>query len=644
MSRLLPWPLNNPLRLRFLLLGLLVVAFILRFHYLYASGLWFDEAASYFIASKGLSGILDYARLAPGEHPPTYYWPLLLWMNAAGTTEFALRYFSVWFGMLFIPLFYRFARRHFDFRLALLATVLSVPMPFLVNYSQEARMYTMVMCLSVLAMDYFLRWAAGDRDAALKHFLFLLLATSVHYYAILLMAAQDVYLLGRRDLWRPMGKLVVLWHLLLVAALSAWFFTASGVVVSAGRAFTNPIFAGRSLEEMSRIAIDLTVGGVVIRPLSTADYALAASAWVLILVGALWAHRHLDAWTRGVPLRAWLFALAIVPPLLATVVPYVYAARYLFVTAPALLLLMAVGLLGLQQQGRLALVLGSAALIATFAYGLNFTYGFIKSPYREMASIVAANALPADGLILEGTSQWPLAYYYLPERWPQKYIPQSVEAAELVDIDPSMRAMQTAHPRLWVLSEQASIVDPGNNVPRWLSINAYPANRYWFQYGQAVAFYYAGNRPLQLREWNAQFGEWMVLEQSVLSAPLVAAGDGLAVELRWHAVKPIPQSLQLLVTLRLYNSQGHVVQERVTKPCDGFCPIDNWPPGETVIDRHGLLVPDSLQAGEYSLRLEVYSPRQGQSLPIQIVQVSPPSGHSLELTRISVRNPAASGR
>ena len=84
-------------------------------------------------------------------------------MNVAGTSEFALRYFSVWFGMLFIPLFYRFARRHFDFRLALLATVLSVAMPFLVDYSQEARMYTLVMCLTVLSMDYFLRWAAGDR-------------------------------------------------------------------------------------------------------------------------------------------------------------------------------------------------------------------------------------------------------------------------------------------------------------------------------------------------------------------------------------------------------------------------------------------------------------------------------------------------
>ena len=632
----------NPLRLRFLLLGLLVAAFILRFHHLYGSGLWFDEAASYFIASKGLSGILDYARLAPGEHPPTYYWPLLLWMNVAGTSEFALRYFSVWFGMLFIPLFYRFVRRHFDFRLALLATILSVSMPFLVDYSQEARMYTMVMCLTVLSMDYFLRWAAGDRKAAYKHFLFLMLAMSVHYYAILLMAAQDVYLLSRRDLWRSMGKLVLLWHLLLAAALGFWFFNASGVVVSAGRAFTNPIFAGRSLEEMARIAIDLTVGGVVIRPLANADYLLAAGAWILILLGALWAHRNLDAWTRGVPLRAWLFALAVVPPLLATVVPYVYAARYLFVTIPALLLLMAGGLLDLHQRGRPALAVGLAALIVTFAYGLNFTYGFIKSPYREMASIVAANARPQDGLILEGPSQWPLAYYYLPGHWEQRYIPPGVEAAELVDIDPAMRTMQKNHPRLWVLSEQASVVDPGNNVLRWLSLNANPVDHYWFPFGPAVALYTSRTGPSQVQDWNVQFGDWLVLEQSALSTPPVTAGDGLAVELHWHALKPIPQPLQLLVTLRLYDSEEHIVQQRVTKPCDGFCPIDNWIPGETVSDRHGLLLPNTLPPGEYSLRLEVYSPRQAQSLPVRSSRV--PAGPSLELSRISVRGQAASGQ
>jgi hypothetical protein len=110
--------------------------------------------------------------------------------------------------------------------------------------------------------------------------------------------------------------------------------------------------------------------------------------------------------------------------------------------------------------------------------------------------------------------------------------------------------------------------------------------------------------------------------------------------LRWHAQKTIPQPLQLLVTLRLFDTRGKVVQERVAKPCDGFCPIDDWVPGEAVSDRHGLSLPLSLADGSYSLRLEVFSPRQGQSLPISVA--GSVIGSSLELAQIIVHGAAAS--
>ncbi|MBI5876345.1 MAG: glycosyltransferase family 39 protein [Chloroflexi bacterium] len=618
-------------------LSLVLGAFMLRLHWLYAAGFWFDEAASYYIAGKGLAGILDYARLSPGEHPPVYYWPFLLWMNAAGTTEFALRYFSLFFGVLFVPLFYRFARRHFDHRLALLATLLAVPMPFLVTYSQEARMYTLVMCLSVLAADYFLRWVRGDSRAAWLHFLFIALALSVHYYALLLLAAEDVYLLSRRDLWRRVGLPLALAHLVLGGALAAWLFSARGAVASVGLAFRNPLFAGRSFDETARIAVDLMVGGVVIRPLDLPDYLLSALGWLLVLLGILWAHRHLDAWSRGAPLRAWLFAVAIVPVLLATVVPYVYAARYLFVTIPAWLLLLASGLLSLRTHPRRAAAAG--LLLAVIGlYGLNQNYGFIKSPYREMSNVVNTNGRPGDTIILHGPGQWPLALYYLKGGLPQRYIPTNAEAAELVDIDPGMRALQNSSARLWVVSEQAIVVDPGNNVPRWLALNAYPVLRFWFKNGQAVALYASGSTLQPPRLWQSSFGEWLLLEQAALSANTAAPGDSLAIELKWHALKPIPQPLQLLMTLRLVDAADRVVVERVTKPCDGFCPIDDWVPGDSMPDRHGLLVPPDAPPGEYRLQLSVFSPRQNADLP-----VAGTPGSVLELARIRV-GPAASGR
>jgi hypothetical protein len=478
------------------------------------------------------------------------------------------------------------------------------------------------------------------------YILWSLLALSIHYYAVLLLVVENLYLLPRA--WRHLrqaGGITrnarsvqwLAWNAFLIGLAGLVFTVATGPRETLLLVFSHPLFAGRSIEELRRVLVDLFIGGVVIRPLSASDL-----LWSTVLVGI--AGLGIVCWramTQKASQASLMLWLVTVPPLAAACVPLIYAARYLFVIVPGLILLSAAAFAALQNRWP-ALLIPLAGLAAASLYGLAFNYGFAKSDYREMAAIVNAQARPAEGLILEGTSQWPLAFYYVGDRLAQAYIPSDSEHAELADIDTAMRAMQENHPRLWVLSEQAEVVDPGNNVARWLSLNAYPISRTWFKNGDAAALYDSGAGPSQRRDWNVQFGDWLILEQSALSAPIVSAGDALAVELRWHALKPIPQPLQLLVTLRLYDLQGNVVQERITKPCDGFCPIDNWLPGETVSDRHGLLVPGTLLAGEYSLRLEVYSPRQQQSLPVLNLQV--PSGPSLELTRISVRSQAASGQ
>src|SRR5207302_606618 len=84
-----------------------------------------------------------------------------------------------------------------------------------------------------------------------------------------------------------------------------------------------------------------------------------------------------------------------------------------------------------------------------------------------------------------------------------------------------------------------------------LSLNAFPAARTRFKDGDAVASFESGRALSALDVWNAQFGEWLLLEQASLSPLNVRPGDGLAVDLRWHALKKIPQPLQSLVTLRV---------------------------------------------------------------------------------------------
>ena len=57
----------------------------------------------------------------------------------------------------------------------------------------------------------------------------------------------------------------------------------------------------------------------------------------------------------------------------------------------------------------------------------------------------------------------------------------------------------------------------------------------------------------------------------------------------------------------------------------------DWLVGESMPDRHGLVIPADTPAGEYVLRLEVYASRHKQSLPI-----AGQNSASLELARVKV--------
>lgn len=144
-SRPLPGPFAGP----FLgLLLLLVVAFALRVFQLDRQSLWYDEAFSVYLARFDLATIT--ARTAADIQPPLYYYLLHVWMLFAGDSEFAVRFFSLAFGVLTVPLMYATARR-FNRAAAFFAALIAVLSPLYLWYSQEARMYTLITFLGLLS-------------------------------------------------------------------------------------------------------------------------------------------------------------------------------------------------------------------------------------------------------------------------------------------------------------------------------------------------------------------------------------------------------------------------------------------------------------------------------------------------------------
>ena len=150
--------------LLFGLTSIVVVAFALRAISLDWQSFWLDEVDAIGFARGDLRALLGmFVRM--GENGPLYYLILRVWLAAAGTSEYAVRYLSLMAGVLVIPLSNAVAARLFDRRTGLIAAGLAVGSPFLIWYSQDAKMYAWVAALSLASTYLLLRASHENRWA-----------------------------------------------------------------------------------------------------------------------------------------------------------------------------------------------------------------------------------------------------------------------------------------------------------------------------------------------------------------------------------------------------------------------------------------------------------------------------------------------
>ena len=118
-----------------LLLAIILLGFSLRLYNLTYHSIWFDEAVSIRWATSSVSRILEVSvNLVEDRLPPLYYLLLKWWVEAVGLSDFSLRYLSVVFGVLLIPVVYVLGRRLVNRSAGLLATLLVALNPFLIWY------------------------------------------------------------------------------------------------------------------------------------------------------------------------------------------------------------------------------------------------------------------------------------------------------------------------------------------------------------------------------------------------------------------------------------------------------------------------------------------------------------------------------
>jgi len=144
----------------------ITLAFALRLYHLGDQSLWYDEAHSLLMSQKDPGSII--AATAQDTMPPLSY--LLLHVWGAFADDFYVRFPSALFSALCVPLVYSLARMLFQNYtpayaqgIALLAALITALSPFQIYFAQEARMYSLLASLTLLAAASLVR--AGRNDS-----------------------------------------------------------------------------------------------------------------------------------------------------------------------------------------------------------------------------------------------------------------------------------------------------------------------------------------------------------------------------------------------------------------------------------------------------------------------------------------------
>lgn len=657
-----------------LVLALVLVAFALRVFQLDKQSFWYDEAFSVYLARMDLFTIT--ARTAADIQPPLYYYVLNFWMALAGDSEFAVRFLSLAFGVLTIPLMYVTAKRLFGRNAGLFAALIATFSALYLWYSQEARMYTLITFLGLLSSYALLRALASGGGRWWAAFaLANIAAVYTHYFAFTLIAFQLLYALYVLIRYRRAADGGVPPHAIRSAVLAfAAIFVAflPWVPFMLNRLGEDASYFRGDLkldEAVRHIFINFASGESVLEGIAF----YIAIGWLVILAVGLIAFavnrrraaseaRQSDAVRRS-SLDGFLFALLyLVVPLVLLLLLFSrnpkFNARYLMLASPGLYLLLALGLASFWDLARsrnliarvaaaAALVVGLGFVLLTSFYAVSNAYfdpAFTKADFRGVAQYVTEHAGDDEAIVLTSGHLFPaFDYYYRAGKLPELRLPDeaTLDADNVVGYGATAELNRALAGKrgAWVVEWQDEVADPNGFVPMLLSSRGTeePTGASFWQ--------------VKLRHWLFPEGFAALPATPEIKHPQEANFKNTYKLLGWAQPEPLPSdkgaSLRLYwqalaETTEDYNAAIRIVDENGTfwgkvdrRPAGYNYPTMRWKPGETLFGDYVATLLPGTPAGDYYATVTLFTQQDQAGLDV-LAPNGAPLGKSVKIGPIKV--------
>ena len=683
-------------RRAWILAGLVLLAFGLRLCRLGSESLWYDETVSVYLAGKSVPDLVSHT--AGDIHPPGYYLLLHGWTRLAGSSDFAVAFLSLFFGVLLVPLAYRGGTRVYGGKAGVLAAFLVAISPYNVWYSQEVRMYTLGAVLGLGVLGAMLNLMSRPVSRKSTYLLWLAVYVvcgslglwSLYYFAFLLVAANLMagfwWLVGWRKQRVGLGWLGR-WLLAQVAIL---FLYAVWLPIAWRQATDPPVPPWRGLVALGDQLVETWSA------LSLGQSVVPGQVWpVLLLFGVLFV---LGIFYRPVTIRsarsghlprpaeAWnmrwvLVGSLLLPVLLITVASAVtplYHVRYIYTYSVAFYILLGAGLAWVCRRWRVIgwLVLAGILVfsgISLHAYHTDPLYA--SDDHRAAVRFLSEQWRPGDAILVNaGYAYTVLETYWdgAPVAWRGRLVENGgapwkaatgagpvVAQTGSVDGSPSlgwgepgsdfyaMGRAETADAlerlfadfdRVWVYRIYDTVTDEGGFIRDWL-------DRHGIKYQDLV---FGGVSNLRVQGFvtgrdpllGATAGESVALADGSLvlvSGPELALEVGVGDGLDLALVWEVgaqPKEDAILFA-GLFDETGRRWAQTDERPLGPLYPAKDWAVGSVVRTPLRVQVPVGTPLGTYRLEIGWYHFENGQ--PVWLPWTS---GNLLPLGDVEVVAPA----
>lgn len=654
------------------LLILILIALGLRLTLLGQQSLWYDEGVTWMLSQMQLPALIEWT--AADIQPPLYY--LLIWATDIifGDSEWALRFPSAIFSILTVPLIYTLARRLFTpaslHRYAaapLLAAAMVTISPLMIYYSQEARMYMLLVFEATLAGYLLLKTITNYQLPITKSSFYAALyalvaaaALYTHYFAAFLLMAHAIYALY---VWWQQGFAKRLLIQLLAAFGGAVLLFIPWLSILLARLGDDPSYwpGALKLNEVTRkVLITFITGETVLEQtawLLTPIYlALLCVSIALVLRNNYVTKKPIHPSSlilhpSSLFLLLWLF----IPLLLILLLTYQspkFNPRYTLLVWPAFALLTAAVLSQLLATNRVPRPASRALRITHYAPRLIFYIfslftlaiaifslvnwftpppsPFVKDDFRALAQFIRERKAPDETVLLSSGHLFPVfAYYYGWEGWTPLPWMLRLDINNVTDLSiaADMAEAINGYQGAWLVTWQDEVIDPNGVVPFWLDVigeRPVDAGDFW---------------GIGLEHWRIDVDKITLLHQNPIDRPAVYTpssqnpetepdSDGAYnfanqidllgvtqlsdtdLALFWRARQPLPDDL--LMTLSLTDADGFTWSKKqvIGRPGAYFYPPSRWPVGEVVMTRHQLPWQTGTPPGLYVAEIGLGTPSE----------------------------------